>query len=266
MYSTTVLETGDHGSFNSWGRDRFWSTDYNTINNRIAADPTQPSQIPLLDMLHPITIQNSRWRCDHGWDIDLDDGSSWYIVKNNLCLGGGIKLREGFYRTVENNITVTNTFHPHVWFNQSGDIVRKNIWATQYQDIQVSAWGQEVDQNYFYTRSALNYSQGKGQDANGGSGDPLYSSPATLDYTVNEASSELSVLSISPWMHLECKKHHSNPKQKLRRSRYQYRAGPYSSKLHHVRCNGEIGEHPWGSLCNRTPGNEGHPLCQRPNK
>jgi hypothetical protein len=34
----------------------------------------------------------------------LDDGSSNYQIYNNLCLNGGIKLREGFYRTVENNI------------------------------------------------------------------------------------------------------------------------------------------------------------------
>jgi len=23
-------------------------------------------------------LSNSRWRCDHGWDIDLDDGSTNY--------------------------------------------------------------------------------------------------------------------------------------------------------------------------------------------
>ena len=23
-----------------------------------------------------IVLRNNRWRCDHGWDIDLDDGSS----------------------------------------------------------------------------------------------------------------------------------------------------------------------------------------------
>jgi len=184
----TVQETGDHGSFNSWGRDRYWSTDYGTIDSRIAADPTVPSQLPLLDMLDPITIQNSRWRCDHGWDIDLDDGSSWYIIKNNVCLGGGIKLREGFYRTVENNITVANTFHPHVWFQQSLDIVRKNIWASRYADILVNYWGQEIDLNYFYYSAGLSYSQARGLDTSGTSGDPLYLSPSTLDYTVGDSS------------------------------------------------------------------------------
>ena len=23
-------------------------------------------------------LRNNRWRCDHGWDIDLDDGSTNY--------------------------------------------------------------------------------------------------------------------------------------------------------------------------------------------
>ena len=56
----------------------------------------------------PSSCANNRWRCDHGWDIDLDDGSSNYIITNNLCLRGGIKNREGYGRVVENNIMVKN--------------------------------------------------------------------------------------------------------------------------------------------------------------
>lgn len=29
-----------------------------------------------MDAVETTVIRNSRWRCDHGWDIDLDDGSS----------------------------------------------------------------------------------------------------------------------------------------------------------------------------------------------
>ncbi len=43
-----------------------------------------------------VILRNNRWRCDHGWDIDLDDGSTNYHIYNNLTLNGGIKLREGF--------------------------------------------------------------------------------------------------------------------------------------------------------------------------
>lgn len=102
----TVLETGDHGSFNSWGRDRYWmleDLDMNTINSD---EDGSLSELPRLDMMNSNIIRNNRWRCDYGWDIDLDDGSSSYEIYNNLCLAGGIKLREGFYRVCENNILI----------------------------------------------------------------------------------------------------------------------------------------------------------------
>ncbi|HVG01727.1 MAG TPA: hypothetical protein VM842_02510 [Nitrospira sp.] len=53
------------------------------------------------------SYDDSQWRCDHGWDIDLDDGSTNNIITNNLLLHGGLNLREGFRRIVTNNILVT---------------------------------------------------------------------------------------------------------------------------------------------------------------
>lgn len=144
----TVLETGDHGSFNSWGRDRYWGltgVDLNTVTLGPNKD------LPLLDAVLPNILQNNRWRCDHGWDIDLDDGSSHYIIRNNLCLNGGIKLREGFYRVCENNIMVNNSFHPHVWYTHSQDVFRHNIVFTDYRPIQVKTpWGKECDRNLWH--------------------------------------------------------------------------------------------------------------------
>ena len=100
----TVLETGDHGSFNSWGRDRYWSPSVAETSQLIASHPGWES----LDMLARNVIRHSRWKCDHGWDIDLDDGSSNYLICDNLLLGGGLKLREGFNRKVVNNIILNN--------------------------------------------------------------------------------------------------------------------------------------------------------------
>ena len=42
---------------------------------RLSSSPLQilNKNLPLLDVIHPITIRNSRWRCDHAWDIDLDE-------------------------------------------------------------------------------------------------------------------------------------------------------------------------------------------------
>lgn len=141
----TVLETGDHGSFNSWGRDRFWNPNREVMDKITAAHP----EIILLDAQKTTIIRNNRFRCDHGWDIDLDDGSSNYHIYNNLCLNGGLKLREGFQRIVENNIIVNNSFHPHVWFAGNGDVFRKNVVLKPYYPIQIKEWGKEVDNNFF---------------------------------------------------------------------------------------------------------------------
>ena len=82
----------------------------------------------------------------------MDDGSSNYRIYNNLCLSGGLKLREGFYRTVYNNIMLNNGFHPHVWFKNSHDVFRHNIVMQAHQDIQVNFWGDTVDYNFVKTR------------------------------------------------------------------------------------------------------------------
>lgn len=138
----TVRETGDHGSFNSWGRDRYWHVPD-------LAD-TEAGKYALLDMLAPNVIARNRLRCDRGWDIDLDDGSSNYIIEENLCLNGGIKLREGFFRTVRHNIMINNTLHFHAWYPESGDIAYENILFEGYAPYAMPHnWGERIDANYF---------------------------------------------------------------------------------------------------------------------
>ncbi len=180
----TVLETSDHGSFNSWGRDRFWLPNRGAVEQLVAKNPDMPKW----DAIHTSIIRNNRFRCDHGWDIDLDDGSSNYEIYNNLCLSGGIKLREGFNRTVENNIMVNNGFHPHVWFKKSEDIFRRNIVLTSHKDIIISNWGKEVDFNLFPDEKALKKAQNKGVDANSIYGDPMFIDPVNSNFQVKENS------------------------------------------------------------------------------
>jgi hypothetical protein len=151
----TVKETGDHGSFNSWGRDRFWHPDREEMNKNTTKEPS----LILADVISTIIIRNNRFSCDRGWDIDLDDGSSNYHIYNNLCLNGGIKLREGFYRIVENNILVNNTFHPHVWFENSGDVFTRNIVMESYQPINLLGWGAIIDYNIFTNDKAMQDAQ-----------------------------------------------------------------------------------------------------------
>jgi hypothetical protein len=180
----TVRETGDHGSFNSWGRDRFWSLS--------DAPPGELPELALLDAGKTI-LRNNRWRCDHGWDVDLDDGSSNYEIYNNLFLRGGLKLREGFHRRVYNNIAINNSLHPHVWYENSMDVVTGNIWMIRYQPIMVPAWGKEMDRNMFTSEADRDAFRKEGCDAHSIFGDPMFVDPAKGDYRVQEGSPALAM-------------------------------------------------------------------------
>ena len=189
----TVLETGDHGSFNSWGRDRFWDPSIKEGDKQVAADPA----LPLLDVVKPIILRNNRWRCDHGWDVDLDDGSTNYIITNNLMLNGGLKLREGFARTVTGNITVNNGLHPHCWYEKSGDVVTGNIFMGPYRPaggMPPGQWGKEVDRNLFTTsdRDRMRFA-GNECDANSVVADAMFIDPAAGDFRVKEGSPALKL-------------------------------------------------------------------------
>jgi len=193
----TVKETGDHGSFNSWGRDRFWRPNIDEVNAWIARAP----ELPLLDVVEPIQLLNNRWRCDHGWDIDLDDGSSNYVIRNNLCLRGGIKAREGFKRTVENNILVDGGYDPHVWYAHSDDSFRRNIAWTDYRPAHMPAppWGAEMDFNLVHdsraaaAAPATQLQAQSGRDQHSLVADADFVDPARGDYRVKEGSPALAL-------------------------------------------------------------------------
>ncbi|MEE9361469.1 MAG: PDZ domain-containing protein [Cellulophaga sp.] len=185
----TVLESSDHGSFNSWGRDRFWHPNRTELDKITTDNPDMPNW----DAIHTTIIRNNRFRCDHGWDIDLDDGSSNYKIYNNVCLKGGIKLREGFYRTVENNILINNSFHPHVWFKKSGDVFRKNIVMTDYKDIRLQGWGKEIDYNLFPNQEALDKARKNETDEHSTYGNPEFTNAEEGDYSVLETSPALKL-------------------------------------------------------------------------
>lgn len=158
----TVRETGDHGAFNAWGRDRFW--------HARGLDVRQQKRLALMDAVETTVLRGNRVRCDHGWDIDLDDGCSNYRVEDNLCLSGGLKFREGFCRAARRNRIINNTFHPHVWFEDSGDVFEDNLVMRPYLPIGMPRrWGERVDGNVLVTsggtpRPATELQRLSGQD------------------------------------------------------------------------------------------------------
>ena len=185
----TVLETGDHGAFNSWGRDRYWRSDRSSTDSIVAARPG----IELLDVVDPIILQNNRFQCDHGWDIDLDDGSSNYKIYNNVCLNGGLKLREGYHRVVTNNIIINNTFHAHVWFKKSDDVFAHNIVTSPYAPVLMTDWGREIDSNFFLSKDGLTKAQLLQLDKNSTSGDAMFVNADKGNYRLKPGSPAFKV-------------------------------------------------------------------------
>ncbi|RTE04311.1 right-handed parallel beta-helix repeat-containing protein [Paenibacillus whitsoniae] len=119
----TVQETGDHGPFNSWGRDRFWCLEQSHGPASHCAGDVKK------DARHPVIIRHNRFVDYKGWGIDLDDGSSNYHIYQNLCIGISIKLREGDYRLVENNIFYHCANPPgiHIGYEHNHDRFLRNI-------------------------------------------------------------------------------------------------------------------------------------------
>ena len=178
----TVLETSDHGAFNSWGRDRYWH-----FNNR------NDVEMALLDAQYTTIIRNNRFRCDHGWDVDLDDGSSNYHIYNNVFLKGGLKLREGYFRVAENNVFVNNSLHPHVWFPNSGDVIQRNVFMRAYFPIGVDDWGKTIDYNFFSNTSYLAKAKSKGTDSASVAGELLFIDPAAADFRLQAGSKAFEI-------------------------------------------------------------------------
>ncbi|YCK37089.1 OmpL47-type beta-barrel domain-containing protein [Actinomadura sp. ATCC 39365] len=194
-----VKETSDHGPINSWGRDRFWP---------LTADDAQKKAYAKLDAMETTKIRHNRIRHSSHWDVDLDDGSSNYEVTGNLLLNGGVKLREGFFRTVRGNIFVNGGGHFHVSYAGNGDVVEKNIFVTDdpYDFIQSdpSTSGTVYDDNLFWNngRPVADITaawRARGLDTRSVVADPLfegqspYADPAKLDYTLKAGSPALAL-------------------------------------------------------------------------
>jgi len=220
--SMTVRETGDHGPFNAWGRDRYWQTGHR------AGGPynmTLSKKYALLDNYLATIIRNNRFAHPsndpklwipgarkiggHSWGIDLDDGSSNYHVYNNLCLGMSVKLREGYYRTVENNVFIGP--HPpekHAGFKESNDVYTRNIYVNTKDG---QAWTRSfpmqelpllMDYNLYFNYSGdqptfdvkkLTWEQwqAKGADTHSVFADPMFVDSAKGDYRVKDTSPAL---------------------------------------------------------------------------
>ena len=171
----TCRETGDHGPFNAWGRDKYWClvqshTEYAKGRSHFAGHVKA-------DAMEPVILRYNFFEETSGWGLDLDDGASNYEIYNNLCVGVSIKLREGAYRTIYNNIWVHGANSPcfHVGNEDNHDRYLRNITvmsvanmkAEEHLNFQMSKgygevytliappargpWLEEIDYNCFYS-------------------------------------------------------------------------------------------------------------------
>lgn len=154
-----VRETGDHGPFNSWGRDRYWSLFKFETSGKFGK---YKKKYALYDMEEHNIIKHNRISGHKGFGIDLDDGSSNYVIEENFCYGVGIKLREGFFRTVRNNIVIGAPLDLHTTFWGNDDKIYSNIVVNE-KPLNViilnKGYTTDVHDNYFVNSDKKEQSQ-----------------------------------------------------------------------------------------------------------
>ncbi|MCX6326938.1 MAG: PDZ domain-containing protein [Bacteroidia bacterium] len=184
----TCLESREHGSINTWGRDRYWVR----MSGKASPDEfNRMRNLSRIDAVDVTTIRYNRVQCAAGYDIDLDDGSSHYNIYSNLCLQGGIKLREGFFRTVSNNVTPLVSMH--VWYPDSRDVIMQNILtgkeAYSPRGMKLDACKDALlDFNLFALYKVPENFQQMGVDRHSLTADPQFVNPAVGDYRVKPGS------------------------------------------------------------------------------
>lgn len=119
-----VTETADHGPFNSWGRDRYWSVPQHDAMGYYGREKRAFAE---LDAYKTTVVRHNRVFANHAFGLDFDDGTSNYDIYNNLCIGVGIKLRDGFDRRVHNNVLIGAGFELHMTFEQNRDLIYSNV-------------------------------------------------------------------------------------------------------------------------------------------
>ena len=223
-FHDTCRETGDHGPFNSWGRDRYWCLTQS--HTAMTASRSHDAGKVKVDAMETTILRHNFVEESRGWGLDLDDGSSNYDLYNNICVGVSVKLREGAYRHVHNNIWVNSGTAPgvHVGYEDNHDRIHHNIIVVRGDDCLSfigpparGPWLEELDFNCYFKidgsftarvsalrvedprfqgpprRYSLEDWQGLGWDRHSVFADPLFVDPGRGDYRVKPESPALKL-------------------------------------------------------------------------
>ena len=207
----TVGETGDHGAFNSWGRDTYGGPD-------AGGNLLRPQARAIITIRHNRILESGG---RGGFGIDLDDGSSMFRIHDNLTVNASLKYRDGRDRVAENNVFVNRPVNFHV--STKNDHFRRNIiyFTRPTRSVYAHAMGgppEDVDYNVIFTPDgkydpgcphsylglvkrgeqdpgpvSLAQWQAAGRDTNSVFGDPLFLDPANLDFRLKPASPALKL-------------------------------------------------------------------------
>jgi hypothetical protein len=206
----TVLETHDHGAFNGWGRDRIWHSAMPSGPNQRDEDGKalisyyveKYPESPRWDPYQTTILRNNRMQCDHGWDIDLDDGCTNYELYNNFCLSGGLKTREGYFRIVTNNVILGGGYTCNVPYPKpTFDVCERNIlWGSRiYNSSNPELWGGTRNFNFVHNPAAkgavpaVALQQQTGDDANSLYGNAEFVAPEQGNFQVEPDSPALKL-------------------------------------------------------------------------
>jgi hypothetical protein len=97
------------------------------------------------------------------------------------------------HRFVENNIIVNNTFHPHVWFKTSNEVLRHNIVSSGYLPINIKVWSEAIDYNVFPDSASLKAAWSRGTDKNSVCEDLFFVDAQNGDFRLRDGSIAFSI-------------------------------------------------------------------------
>ena len=140
----TVRETSDHGPFNSYGREPYWCQ--HVCHPGYAPEGYPQWQGDKNHSFGPIqeikkyarettVIRSNRFSATRlgnnprpglQFGIDMDDGSANYDVYNNLCVGMGIKTKEGSFVRIHDNTIINGGVRLYQENRDNHVVVEKN--------------------------------------------------------------------------------------------------------------------------------------------
>ena len=187
-----VTQTADHGPFNSWGRDRYWSVPQHDAMGYYGKEKRAFAE---LDAFKTTVVRHNRVHAGHAFGLDFDDGTSNYDIYNNLCIGAGIKLRDGFDRRVHNNLLIGSGFELHMSFEQNNDLIYSNIvcFNKAYNQLCVSPKATTVFSHNLYWNGEEEVTGIPEQDFASVIADPCFINVENNDFRLSEQSPALKL-------------------------------------------------------------------------